>query len=338
MRHTQARAGAPAAFTLVELLVVITIISVLVALAVVGVMGAFSQGTLATTKVEIDQLVAALNLVKNDYQIKYLPSRLVLRRDNNYNTNDPVYGAEYARTTKFLQQMFGSKINLTPVPLGNKDPNQGIDWSNEGVPVQPQPTGGSDGKGNYILYGDQALVFFLGGIPAPVGGTNGCLGFATNPQNPADKASLATGSKKGPYFDFVPSRLVRGGNGFFSYLDQWKTNSPYLYFSTYGSENSYHLPGTEKLFPAGDCTPALKDPSGNPVVVAPYLESMTPPIRFTNSTSFQIISAGKDGVFGQGGLWDPSKGLPLSNGNKPGVNPGVDDQANFSGNLLGKAK
>jgi prepilin-type N-terminal cleavage/methylation domain-containing protein len=327
MRHTDSRPEGRSAFTLVEILVVISIISVLAALAVVGVMGAFGQGTLATTKVEIDQMAAALNLVKTTYQVKYLPSRIVLREDGNYNNpNDPLY-PEHQRTVKFLSQMF-PKIDLT----------KPIDWNGDNMIATTTNPLNSDGKGNYILYADQTLVFFLGGIPSRPTEPNGCRGFATAPNNPGSAADLDAGNKTGPFFDFVPARLERMPNGFFRYVDQWKNKPtmPYLYFSTNGSDNSYHyLNNPQDLkFPMGDCPPNPAA-AGLNQIVSPYYEAPPPslllPPRFTNPSSFQIICAGKDGLFGKGGLWDPTKGY-LQN------DPGADDQASFSGNILGKAR
>jgi prepilin-type N-terminal cleavage/methylation domain-containing protein len=340
MRHTQFRRGGRPAFTLVELLVVIAIIAVLVALTAAAVFGVIGRGTETRTKIELDQLTAAVNAAKLDYGVKYLPSRIVLRRDNNYNTSDLVYGVEHARTIKFLQQMF-PKIDLTPMdpkllPPGVTTPGIGIDWSNEGLPVKMY-VGGDDSKGNYVLYGDQALVFFLGGIPSKAVETKGCNGFSTNPRNPADLTPGTT--RKGPYYDFASTRLLRSAtNNFFRYMDLWNDPTstaamPYLYFSTYGSDNSYHVASLPKD-PTGDCPPGLKDLLGKPLVVTPYYEAPLPPLtpppgRFTNPSSFQIISAGKDGEFGPGGFWDPSKGSKNVKGQT------LDDQANFGGATLG---
>jgi type II secretory pathway pseudopilin PulG len=51
-----------------------------------------------------------------------------------------------------------------------------------------------------------------------------------------------------------------------------------------------------------------------------------------NPNTYQIITAGQDGLFGVGGLWNPATGYA------PGTvpNPGADDLANFSKSPLGK--
>jgi hypothetical protein len=51
-----------------------------------------------------------------------------------------------------------------------------------------------------------------------------------------------------------------------------------------------------------------------------------------NQNTYQIISAGQDGVFGAGGYWNPGVGYPP--GSPPNV--GADDLANFSKAVLGK--
>jgi prepilin-type N-terminal cleavage/methylation domain-containing protein len=306
MRLTHSRSGRQSAFTLIELLVVMAIITVLVALLAAGVMGALGAGQTARAKTEIMQLEMAVNAAKADYGVKYLPSRIVLREDNAYNLANP----DHAFTVKFLQQMF-PKIDLTSAT--------GIDWNGNGK---------IDKGVDLILLADQTLVFFLGGIPSP-GTSNACLGFSTDPRNPAAPGGTRTRTN----FDFNGLRLqVSNTNGFFRYVDQWGTNSPYLYFSTYGSENSYR---------ANECPPGLKimmpknsPPTPPPAVVTPYMLSANP-AHFVNPNSFQIISAGKDGLFGWGGLWDPTTGLYPTSGTPYVLSTTLDDQDNFgSGSVI----
>ncbi len=312
MRPTHSRCDGRLAFTLIELLVVIAIITVLVALAAAGIMGAFGAGTQAKVKVEIDQLAAAVNLAKTDLGFDYLPSKLVLVESGSYNMSDP----DQSRTARFLQTAFGKHVLDGP-----------IDWNQNGK-MDPAPI---------VLYADQSMVFVLGGVPDWGNRdeqTNSCLGFSTDPRNPMKRPLSPGETRKGPYFDFkttqlrlpriqpdrddpkIPLQQKRPLNGFFVYLDGWKTNQPYLYFSSKGKNdysNTDAIPSPAEVL--------LGYTNYN---VRPYQETGA---RFTNPNSFQIISAGKNGVFGPGGPWNPATGIPNNT-------PGGDDQANFGGAIL----
>ncbi len=59
-----------------------------------------------------------------------------------------------------------------------------------------------------------------------------------------------------------------------------------------------------------------------------YIQQSGPPVAYANASSFQIISAGRDGKFGAGAAnWNPASGTSDPNGK--------DDQSNFSPHLLG---
>ncbi len=118
---------------------------------------------------------------------------------------------------------------------------------------------GSPDAGATTLNGAQCLVFFLGGP--------GGQGFSTNPTNPT-----ATGGDRIPPFNFQPNRL--GGAGFPAYQDIY--GNPYIYFSSYNRPNGYI--GT-------DC-PQL---GGGPYTVSAG--------KYANPNSFQIISAGRNGLY-----------------------------------------
>ena len=115
----------------------------------------------------------------------------------------------------------------------------------------------------------------------PFAQSAGRLGFSSKPGQP----TAVGGDRLGPFYQqFQGSRLQKGANGFFSYLDPYGT--PYAYFSSYKCPNGYNRYG------GSDC-----------VGVAPYLRT-TSPLAFWNESSFQIISAGPDKTFGVGGvLW-----------------------------------
>jgi len=156
------------------------------------------------------------------------------------------------------------------------------------------------------LSGDQCLVFFLGGIPNGQGGVGG---FSTNNLNPSDSNS------RHPFFDFKVDRLVKTAGGNFSYKDYYKNGSNtavYAYFSSNGIPNNYN---------PSDCSS---------LGVQPYMSAAG---QYYKNDGFQIISPGKDGVFGSvpsGSFWTPTNVSVLSP-------TGRDDQANFYGATLGTA-
>jgi hypothetical protein len=268
------------------------------------------------TRAEIGQMEVALAACRRELgDYKYpLPSRLVLNESNAYpNARTP--GTDDYNTVQLLTSMFGNRWQSN---------TSGIDWNGDGV-INPADR-------PITLMGDQVLVFFLGGIPSA--SSTDVLGFSTNPKNPAD---LTAPIRKGPYFPFSPDRLVRGPNGFLQYLDPYKTGTPYIYLSAGKSRNGYNVT-TNGTTTVTDC-PTLPLPPNPPAgataqpVVIPYKDGSSG--RYLNPDSYQIISAGADGVFGPGGEWDPRTGY-----GSPAAGPphyfGKDDQANFSPNKLGR--
>ncbi len=114
------------------------------------------------------------------------------------------------------------------------------------------------------------------------------------------------------------------GNGKFPvYIDAYNNKAapqPYLFFSGYGAEgggnyNKYGGPDTNMPVASG-------------VLVQPYVTQVGPtPVQYASPGTWQIISAGIDGKFGPGGLWNPAGPVvPLQ---------GQDDQSNFSPRKLG---
>ena len=162
-----------------------------------------------------------------------------------------------------------------------------------------------------IFDGDQCLVFFLGGPPIG-GGQTGLLGFSTDPMNPANPA---TPDRK-KYFDFDVARLLfrDPANPFPSYLDPWG-RAPYVYFQSGSRSDNY------------------KNWLQNTTGVAPYYSKATvvaPAVQtgYYNATTFQLISAGPDGLFGPGGFWTPATATSIAP-------QGRDDVSNFHDKPLG---
>lgn len=286
-------------FTLIELLVVIAIIAVLISLLMSGVMAVFAARDRAGNKYDLGKLDASMKTALGEYRSKpqTLPGRLVLYNNIDVYRNPGTYGITAASTPVNLTELNRSKDALSRM-FGNQFIRTGgtVNWDG----------GGSTGA--MILEGQQCLVFYLGGISSNSGGVRKMLGFSTNTSDPTD---LSSKERYGPYYNFESGRLADGTNynsygapaSFYVYLDRYET--PFAYFGGTGSANSYIPDGCPKLG-----VTAYSEGSG----------------KYTNPTTFQIISAGKDKVFGVGGLWDPKAGS--SSG------PARDDMANFSQSVL----
>jgi prepilin-type N-terminal cleavage/methylation domain-containing protein len=316
MTRTRSRYTRRRGFTLIELLVVIAIIAILVSLTAAAVMRVLGKIPEIQTRTDISQMDVALGSFMADYNLQNPPPSYLHLCENGtqyYNASGQVL-PQYVSTVNFLQQWFGRSFN----------PKGSYDWNGSGKIDAP-----------YQLEGEQCLVFYLGGIPTYSGATIGMTGFCPNVANPALFAAAGS-TRKGPYFNFNPSRLTTllypGKSNiqlhFPVYTDAWQVQAeqnnlgsqPYAFFSTSGKINGYNL------VTGGDC----------PTIGAEaYYESITnkqPGYTFNNR--YQIISAGQDGIFG----FDPTKtipgGVPWSPANGATGN-GKDDQANFSSKILG---
>lgn len=153
------------------------------------------------------------------------------------------------------------------------------------------------------LNGDQILVLMLGG---PDG-----LGWSKDPSNPYN-TNPAVGRRK-PNFDFPTRRLINGSGGgggtFRAFADPY--GRAYAYFGSGFAGNDYGSP--------------------NVLGTTPSIETSSP-LKYFNSHSFQIISAGKDSNFGPGGLLTPGSGSYAT------MSPGADDLSNFWPSKLGVAR
>jgi len=305
MRQTKLRQG----FTLVELLTVIFIIGVLVSLLLVAIIGVGGKGVDAKCVNDIRQMATALDNFKGKYG-SYPPSRITLSGNE---------GSMDARSIAFIRSIW-PRIDYQ---------NSFINWA--GV----QGGGAAARSLVFTLEGDQCLVFFLSGIPnqdAP-----GAWGFSSNPSNPTD---ISTGTKES-FYQFETGRLFARPTSkmyqaygekikFYSYQDPYSTGQPYVYFGA--GRNGYNddvPPGDNPIL-----MPTVKGLSG------PYCEgamdaagklAALQPLKYINPTRFQIISAGKDGLFGPGGPWAPA----IANTYSKWYPAGADDVSNFYDAKLG---
>jgi type II secretory pathway pseudopilin PulG len=290
-------------FTLVEVMVVITIIIVLVSLLSSAVLLAINKMDEVKNGKEVSSLASALVQFQTDFNVQKgaPPSRIRLRQNiGSYST--PVDQLD-VDSISYLRKVW---------PRIGQSPNNGqIMWGPNGA------------GGDYVLEGQQCLVFFAGGQQVQANGLWGCTGFATDPTNPMN-TSVAT--RKGPYFTFDSTRLVPGPGGFLQYLDPYG-KQPYAYFSSGKAANGYNA---YVLTLGYDC-PSLLGSNGQPI--QPYYQPPPPtnpnaPLQYYNPDTFQIISAGKNQAFGPGGAWTPNVGSGVGAA-------GVDDLSNFYNAKLG---
>ncbi len=253
------------AFTLIELLIVITIILILIGLLAAAVLKVLAKGAEATVQSELNAFATSIGAFQQEFGPKYIPSRLLLCEDGNYAAyNNTPFQQLATDSQQYLQQMFGSRFAVTTTQ---------IDWNQDGK-IYPTKNGTTLNP-PMILEGQHCLVFFLGGIPQPTqtgvfGSPGTCLGFINNPTNPWVGAA---GTPRGPFYEFKSSRLfldtrpITGSNpatnlNFFVYIDAFNKVSPnpgdpngptvagwtsyvyprqpYAFFSCYRSQNGYN--------------------------------------------------------------------------------------------------
>jgi prepilin-type N-terminal cleavage/methylation domain-containing protein len=353
MSRTQLTRSRRSAFTLVELIVVMTIIAILIGLLVSAVQKARIRAKQVQAVNDIQQLSMAVEAFKSRYEVSYLPSRIILRNNMNaYNLNNPLEADSVAILTRMWPRIQASpappaNLRFSATPLYN--PQAGaFGWF-------PQDPNGPTAQSAYLLEGDQCLVFFLGGIQQ----NGGTRGFSTDRNNPTNLNAPA----EALLYDFPTARLglaaTPGTNtpagprsialSFFdSYAAMPPTLAPpvgndpkcrpYVYFTSqngndyckYGSSDCFC---TQQIPPANDAFPtAVNTP------VYPYAESAT---KFINSNGFQILCAGRDRAFGGG----RPAGAGVINNSGVGVlwpvtagygdlQAGSDDLSNFSKRLL----
>lgn len=271
VRHTTSRL----AFTLIELLVVIAIIAVLVGLLSSAVMKALEVGIRVRVTTEIRQMDAACVAFKTRFG-DFPPSWIRLRRDGNYNLN---------------VDMIGNPVDIRDF-MSYRILNQF--WPRLKFPVNWNGDQNAPAGSVWELEGDQCLVYFLGGIPYQQGSVIGCLGFSTDPTNPA-----RAGTERIPsFYEFHSARLrtlVGTPSGsFLNYLDPYEER-PYVYFSSWNRTPGYSDATRQGATFRTDC---------QRLGVWPY--ALTQSVGMNSGRiwhrpiTFQIISAGKDGRFGPG--------------------------------------
>ncbi len=203
MKHFKQRRG----LTLVELMVVIPIILIIIALSFAllqRVMWAMEDAKVSREIKLLDQACEQFKTTFNHHP----PGRIMLCEDmRGYRAaiNDHLcqmhfqHDITHQRALAFLA--YKSMEYLQAIFPGI-DLNVGHDWNGDGVIDDRQ----------YYLTGDEALVYFLGGMRYGLGavdskGSNRSapLGFNTDKTNPTKRTSS---TRLGPFFEFDESRVV----------------------------------------------------------------------------------------------------------------------------------
>lgn len=158
----------------------------------------------------------------------------------------------------------------------------------EYTPVDVDINDDGDTTDRLVLDGAECLAFFLGGVTES-SQANVPLGFSANPTNPFARGGSV---RRGPYHEFVLDRLIdRDNDGMVEYLDTLSGQSrPIVYFSSY--EGRGYRPDEMTL------TGAFI-----------YREAASVPWK---RDTFQLISPGRDGEYGTGGVYSSSGGNSLS--------------------------
>jgi prepilin-type N-terminal cleavage/methylation domain-containing protein len=311
---------APAAFTLLELLIAIAIIGILASLILTVAGSANTKAKNAQVTVDIKDLEKGIAAFKQKFGVEP-PSRIVLYEQAAGWTNatDP----NAARSMGIIRQIW-PQFDFTYAAEGGQ-----IDINGDGLFTGDGFT--NTATGAIALSGSECLVFFLGGIPATlylpnppnppntlsVGGAPS--GFSTNPADPFNVTLSGTtrtvvGTNRERFTEFDASRLILlkppitptgQPHTMNAYMDTLPgQQQPYIYLSSYGGQG-YDVAHELPAGPVGSQTFAdvyRQGPNGSTTT------SPSPP---WNANSFQIISPGFDQQYGLGGEYEQGdpKGL-----------------------------
>lgn len=327
------------AFTLVEMLIVITIIGILVGLAVAAAFAAMRAGMKARTVAEIDSLATAVKAYKND--LGQLPPCMA-----NVDIDE--------QAVRLMSHLRSAFPKFRPTPNGS-DPPGAAGYVTTGTYISTNYVMTSGPLDISRIDQAEALVLFLGGMPSPPGfGTTKLLGFHADATNPFRIDPPGTGrQKRNAYFEFVEARLVDlDADGWYEYIPQGTPQTsfmpPYVYFDSITYQSPIGV-GTDGwlCYPS----PALgTTPQKGPIgmigewgTCVPYAYSQGGPANPADQ-SFQIVSAGMDSAFGLGvppalagpsfqqGFYRPDQSTPGALFNPDKFN--LDNLANFISSAL----
>jgi prepilin-type N-terminal cleavage/methylation domain-containing protein len=290
-RKSQSRRGA---FTLVELMIVIIIIGILAGLLSVAAYNAVLAARKTRVKAEIDSLHMALQQYTTErgeappcFGVANTPQRQTQREDQIM-----------AHLRKAFPR-FTIVPNSPPEPLSYSGPS-----GNTGLKKYVQS---NFGRNIDDIDQAEALVFWLGGPPAPTGtASTKLLGWSADVSNPFKP----TGARASGGFAFDESRLVDlDQDGWWEYIPAVTSSAgptpPYVYYDS-GSYTSPLLRSYLQSYPAqaSKYFPP-KTPYSNLSfwgIALPYVSKLPPNSVCVNPQTFQIISAGLDSAYGDAGV------------------------------------
>lgn len=267
MARNRHRSDVRGAFTLVEMLVVITIIGILAGLITAAAAKARTAARKAQIKTEISQLAMALEKYKTEHG-EYPPAP----------TGQMTQAQVIAILDRHILKVFPKydyRAKGTPSAQFQDDLQQ-----NYGLNVAKMDPAAS-------------LVFWLGGLPAdPTQGGWKPEGFHTDPQHPFKKGVPRTT----PGFDFNLNRLSRQGSDDFLRLYPRSTTegAPYVYFRpVYNTTTAIRTYAGMFWDPSQVSLPN----AGAMGFAVPYRNTGTAD-QWREQDKFQLISAGMDESFG----------------------------------------
>lgn len=327
-------------FTLVEVLVVIIIIAILVGLLLPVIAGAVRTAKNAAVSSEINLLGQALESFKAKYG-QYPPSRVWLSENGYYNVGattqiapgDVTYGQLAQRTLSAFRQMFPKVVFSTTGQVPNFNANSyWYDFNGNGV---------YDANGYILQGHECLVFFLggipLASNPSnPTTSTFGLTGFGKDPTNPFSNSYTSSAmyntNRQPPFFEFNAGRLyadphntsMNGQNpGIPAYYDSLGNSTPspaptalnfYAYFSSYG--NALYDPNDVNFaYTSYEADAFLAAPVGLTFYLRgaqaispapnPYTTTLTVTttgtVTYQKPQTYQIISAGVDGLYGVGG-------------------------------------